>query len=230
MADRPTVIILGADKGGVGKSFCARILLDYLDRQGVNDIKIWDTEFPKGSLNRFYPVAKVIDLEDIKDQMLVIDQMSYESNISVIDVCAGLLSPTLHLFGKIGLMDAVKNNEVNLIILHVLGTSISSLSEIADTAKIISGSKYFLVKNHINDGSYFEWDENITAALSMAPSIDIPQLPELASEKIDQAAVTFSNFVNSKGSFVLRGLTRDWLKQVDAELDRVKIKEVVLRG
>ena len=135
------------------------------------------------------------------------------------------------MFSKIGLLEAVRAGQLNLVILHVLGASISSLSEITETIQIIQGAKYYLVKNHINDGAFFDWDPNITAALSMAPMIEIPRLEEMAGEYIDQEGTSYSQYINGVGgSFVLKGFTRDWLKAVYTEFDRVKMKELLLRG
>ena len=52
--DRPTVILIGADKGGVGKTTVARTLLDYLTTQEI-PTRAFDTEAPKGVLHRFHP-------------------------------------------------------------------------------------------------------------------------------------------------------------------------------
>ena len=229
--DQNTLVIVAADKGGVGKTTVSRLLIDYIETQKLADLKLYDTEFPRGSLKRFYPQAEIVDLENIRDQMKIIDGISFNNNVTIIDVCAGLLSPTLKMFSKIGLLEAVRAGQLNLVILHVLGASISSLSEITETIQIIQGAKYYLVKNHINDGAFFDWDPNITAALSMAPMIEIPRLEEMAGEYIDQAGTSYSQYINGVGgSFVLKGFTRDWLKAVYTEFDRVKMKELLLRG
>ena len=41
----------------------------------------------------------------------------------------------------------------------MLGPSIASLNEIAETANFMQGAKYFLVKNFVNDTNFFEWDK-----------------------------------------------------------------------
>ena len=50
----PTVILVGADKGGVGKTTVARTLLDYLAANKLA-ARAFDTETPKGTLHRFHP-------------------------------------------------------------------------------------------------------------------------------------------------------------------------------
>ena len=53
---KPTVVVVGADKGGVGKTTVSRTLLDYLSAQHV-PIRAFDTESPKGTLKRFIPIS-----------------------------------------------------------------------------------------------------------------------------------------------------------------------------
>jgi MinD superfamily P-loop ATPase len=51
---KPTVIVVGADKGGVGKTTVARTLLDYFTAHHL-PTRAFDTESPKGTLKRFHP-------------------------------------------------------------------------------------------------------------------------------------------------------------------------------
>ena len=91
---KPTVILVGADKGGVGKTTVARTLLDYLTAEKLPP-RAFDTELPKGTLKRFHPdITEVVDVTAIPDQMSIFDTVSND-NVTVIDVRAGLLSPTL---------------------------------------------------------------------------------------------------------------------------------------
>ena len=51
---KPTVVVVGADKGGVGKTTVARTLLDYFTAHHV-PTRAFDSETPKGTLKRFHP-------------------------------------------------------------------------------------------------------------------------------------------------------------------------------
>ena len=46
---KPTIILIGADKGGVGKTTLSRALLDLIARKDV-PARAFDTEYPRGSL------------------------------------------------------------------------------------------------------------------------------------------------------------------------------------
>jgi MinD-like ATPase involved in chromosome partitioning or flagellar assembly len=86
----PTVILIGADKGGVGKTTVARTLLDYFAAQEI-PTRAFDTEPPKGALHRFHPkISEIVDVTEISGQMRIFDTVS-DSSVTVIDVRAGLL-------------------------------------------------------------------------------------------------------------------------------------------
>jgi hypothetical protein len=228
---KPLLIIIGADKGGVGKTTVSRTVLDYFDASGFS-YRAFDTESPNGVLKRFFPRnTDVIDLATVPDQMKVFDTLSTEQ-ISVIDVRAGLLSPTLKTLADVGLLDAVKTGQVNLIVMHVLGASVASLSEVKETSAIIEGAKYFLVKNHINGSTFFEWDAAAHDAVFKDVGdgiVEIPLLDPRANEDVDTSGVPFRAFIanekadgsTANNSFTLRGYVRTWLKTVCREFDRI---------
>ena len=53
---KPVVIVVGADKGGVGKTTVSRTLLDYFSANNVLT-RAFDTESPRGTLKRFHPTS-----------------------------------------------------------------------------------------------------------------------------------------------------------------------------
>ncbi len=90
---KPAVVLIGGDKGGVGKTTVARTLLDYFAPQQLR-VRAFDTETPKGTLKRFHPdVTDVVDINHVPDQMRIFDTVnSTDAAVSLIDVRAGLLS------------------------------------------------------------------------------------------------------------------------------------------
>src|SRR5882724_10363404 len=92
---KPIVIVVGADKGGVGKTTVARTLLDYFSANNVAT-RAFDTENPRGTLKRFHPdLTEIVDMTATSDQMKIFDTLnSAPPSVTVIDVRAGLLSPS----------------------------------------------------------------------------------------------------------------------------------------
>jgi hypothetical protein len=73
---KPALILVGADKGGVGKTTVARTLLDYFGAYHV-PTRALDTGKPKGTLKRFHrDVGDVVDATAVADQMRIIDTVS----------------------------------------------------------------------------------------------------------------------------------------------------------
>jgi hypothetical protein len=198
---KPTVIVIGANKGGVGKTTVARTLLDYFRAREV-PTRAFDTEAPKGTLKRFHPdISEIVDVTAVSDQMRIFDTVS-DSSVTVIDVRAGLLSSTLRALSDIGFLNSAKQGQLTFVVFHILGSSIASLDEIGDTAGFTTGGKYFLVKNFINDTSFFEWDKathnSYFKKFKDAVEITIPKLNEMAYEQVDLVSVPFANFIANK--------------------------------
>ena len=121
----------------------------------------------------------------------------------------------------------------------MLGPSIASLDEIAETAPFIDGANYFLVKNHINATTFFEWDpvtnRKYFERVKPLGEIVISKLDEIAYEQVEIAGVPFSTFVANKtangdpadASFVLRGYVRTWQGKIAEELKRVRLLDLL---
>jgi hypothetical protein len=237
---KPTVIIVGADKGGVGKTTVARTLLDYFSAHQT-PVRAFDTESPRGTLKRFHPdVTEVVDVTSVADQMKIFDTLgSGVSPVTIIDVRAGLLSSTLQALSDIGFLESAKKDQITFAVFHILGPSIASLNEIAETARFMGDANYFLVKNRINETTFFEWDPATYNAyfrqIKGASEISIPKLNEMACEQVEVASTPFVSFIANKTakdepanySFVLRGYVRHWLGNVWSEFDRVKLIDLV---
>ena len=117
--------------------------------------------------------------------------------------------------------------------------AIASLNEIAETSGFLSDSKYFLVKNFINNTHFFEWDQatydSYFHKVNNAVELTIPKLNEMACEQVELASVPFLTFIGNKGpqgeaasySFVLRGYVRHWLGNVWGEYDRIALGDIL---
>jgi len=235
---KPVVLMVGADKGGVGKTTVTRTVLDYLKAKNML-ARAFDAEYPRGTLQRFHPdITEVVDITTAADQMKMIDTLATsEVKVSVIDIRAGLLSGTLQALTDVGFFDMVKAGEFNFGLLHVVGPSVASLDEISEVLPLAADKHYFVVKNFINETSFFEWNPDVYKSyfnmLKNAVEVNVPKLNEMAYEQVELAGVPFSTFVanrNPQGlpgnySLVLRGYVRTWLNQISAEYDRVGLLE-----
>ena len=234
------VYIVCSPRPQVGKTLLARLLSEFLLLKN-GEVLAFDTEAPRGTLKRFHPdVTEIVDVTSTSDQMKIFDTLNTaNASVTVIDVRAGLLSPTRASLRDIGFLDAARSGQITFAVFHILGPSIASLDEIAETANFMTGAKYFLVKNFINNTSFFEWDQatynSYFHRIKDATELTIPKLNEMAYEQVEVASVPFLKFVANRGahdesanySFVLRGYVRHWLGNVWSEFDRIKLTDIV---
>jgi len=231
---KPVVLMVGADKGGVGKTTVSRTVLDYLKAKNTL-VRAFDAEHPRGTLQRFHPeITEIVDVTTASDQMRMIDTLSTsEIKVSLIDIRAGLMAETLDTLTEVGFFDLVNAGEFNFGLMHVVGSSVASLDEIAEVLPFMKGQHYFIVKNFINDTSFFEWNpaiyKNYFSGNNTAVEVTIPKLNEMAYEQVELAGVPFTDYIANKhangqpanNSLVLRGYVRTWLRHICDEYDRV---------
>jgi MinD-like ATPase involved in chromosome partitioning or flagellar assembly len=213
----PHVVIVGADKGGVGKTTISRTLMDYFAAHGITH-RAFDTETPDGVLRRFHATkTKVVDLTASDDQMKVFDTLR-ETQVTLIDIRAGLLSRTLRTLSEIGFLDGVKEGRLRISVVHVIGSSQASFDEIQATAALVEGAKHHLVVNRINDSKFIGLSDDMKRV--GAGAIEIAKLNELAADTVDRLGVGFDAFIADHGqSETLRGYVRAWLKRSFAAYD-----------
>src|SRR5262245_19558957 len=202
---KSTVILIGADKGGVGKTTLSRTLLDFLARKNI-PARAFDTEHPRGTLKRFHPaISEIIDFTNVADQMKVLDTLDTASvRVTVVDLRAGNLSVELDTFDRIGALDAARNGQFDIGLFHVIGSAIASLEEIGEISKYVNGLDYIIARNFINETNFFEWDQKTYqkyfAKLNSAHEIDIPRLNAMAYEQVDLAGIPFRDFIDNKSA------------------------------
>ena len=238
---KPAVVLVGADKGGVGKTTVSRALLDYFVAHNV-PTRAFDTEAPKGTLKRFHPdITDVVDITSTSDQMKIFDTLaSADAKITVIDIRAGQLSHDAGGAARHRLPRRRGEDPDHVHgVPHARALDRLARARSRDTASFMEDAHYILVKNFINNTTFFEWDpatyNTYFKKIKDAHEITIPKLNEMACEQVELASVPYVSFVANKTadgqsaafSFVLRGYVRHWLGNVWAEFDRVKLTEMV---
>lgn len=225
----PLIIMVGANKGGVGKTTVARAVDDYLQARRAAR-RVFDSEWPAGDLRRFAPQSEIVDVEKVDDQMRVFDTVD---GVTLLDVRAGLLSPTLAALDKVSLLRDVRDGKLALALLHVVGPTVSSLEEVSASAAVLgTGARHFLVKNYVNESGFFEWDADSRFADVFRKmehaTVTVPHLPARAAEEVQKRGGSFQEFSESRGtSRWLRGEVRSWLDATWQELDRVGLGGLV---
>lgn len=224
----PQIIVVGADKGGVGKTTVSRALLDYFIN-AHREPHAFDTENKTkgGVLHRFFPsITEVVDLSKSNGQVRVFDS-ARSTPLTIIDIRAGLLLDSLQTLANIGFLEKAKAGELKIATLHVHDGSVAALDEIAVAANLLSNERYYIVKNHINDRAFFDWSPERSKMLD-GKVIDIPNLDAFISEQVDDLGVGFEEFKRRKAadSAVAVGYVNHWLNQVYAAFDQAGLQSL----
>jgi hypothetical protein len=234
VATKGKLILVGADKGGVGKTMISRLLIDWIGSR-PSPFTVFDTESAldgKTSLRRFRSEAKVADIGTVAGQMQIFDDLE-RGGLSLVDMRAGMLSQTLRTMRNAGLLDQADAGRVQMTVVHVLGSSTQSMSEVVDVSAMLGGdSAHVILENHANDGQFFKWDESMRATLfqsvSPAAHIAIPHLDAQAGEDVDRRGLGFQTYVSTDGSSdYLRRVVRHWSKVSCKALDDANLSKIV---
>lgn len=201
---RPLVILVGADKGGVGKTTLSRVLMDYLPSIGL-DPKAYDTQTPNGVLRRFHPAkTELVDISTLGGKMKVFDNLN-SAPVHLVDLAAGLLTPTIDTLRETGFTEMVKEGLADFVVLHVVGSSVASLEEVKTIAGAVDGMKLFVVSNPVSDKPADR------ALFGDAVVIDMPKLHEDCFAAIDQASLPYLRFCAETKSLMQKGYVTRWL-------------------
>lgn len=238
----PVIFVVGADRGGVGKTTLCRVLLDWLDEHlpSGSKLRAFDTQLPVGNLKRFRSNVEVVNINDVEDQMKVFDNVE-DTTATTVDVCAGNLFSILETLDRAGLLKDVASGAVRMVVMHVVGPSIASMEEIGAVMARIGGGavRPVLIMNHYTKTKFkVAEDPRYAEALRLAApgTINVPQLASEAMEEIEMQGVGFAQFIkgldivgrplSKRNSRMLVGYTAQWLQSVWNEFDRVNIAAV----
>jgi hypothetical protein len=211
---QPLLIIVGADKGGVGKTTVSRTLMDWFAAQGM-DARGFDTQVPKGVFKRFHSSkVELVDITTVDGQMRVFDTLNV-SPVTVLDLAASLLKPVLAALRETGFVQKVAEGKAQIAVLHIVGSSVASLDEVKTIAQDVAGLQLFIVSNPVSDAPISK------EALIGFSVIDFPKLNDHTYQAIDKASLPVTEFVATQEatSPTLAGYARGWLGRVFAALE-----------
>ena len=159
---------------------------------------VYDSQWPPATSGSS-PRRAVIDLQSIDDQMRVFDRLT---GVTLIDVKGGLFTEVLDSLGRTGLLDDVRAGRFNLALLHVLGPSASSLSEMAISEKLGAGAKHLLVKNYVNEGGFKSGRGSAFRRLPGQPRRQRrhdPASRARACTEVQRLGMAFGSFIETSG-------------------------------
>ncbi len=223
-----TIHFVGGEKGGVGKSVMARLLVQWCIDRG-RPVAAIDADHSHGVLLRFYSdYAQPVDLADPASTDQIMDRALGAEREVVVDLPGQSLRDLTGWFEGADVIGFAEEMGVALVIWHVTDGSYASVTEIGHSlVRLGDRVRHIAVKNLGRAKSFEQFDASDTRARLAELDgrvIELPELDATAMYRVDASGASFWAAANSvDGDLALRPLERQrvrlWLQRAYAPLD-----------
>lgn len=229
IADTSKVTILvGGDKGGVGKSTVARAIADYLDAKGIA-FTSFDGDDTNPTFLRFVEGAGRIHTKSVKGFEPLINGLESDSTHQLVDLGAGTSIVLSHFCDQTGFLDLATEYGAKILIVFVLAPSADSISLLKTLAEQYgSRVKYLIARSNSTSGTWDLW-ENSKARKRLldelaAVEISIPTLDAEAFSLVDRYSLRWASAVTDKRlPLASRSYIHRWIAKVSSEFEKAKL-------
>jgi len=204
------IILFPQDKGGIGKSFVAALLHDYLSKERVR-VRAFDLDHANSTFNRLVPEAEFIDTDVDIDKLGVLDRIVHalgEADVVLVDNRATGGSKVLAYLDEAQLPHLQAELNCALVFVLIATDDKDANSQIAELIDGYAGRVQWLVARNLRDSEslplYGQSNSRRRLAELGAVEIDVPCLFEVTRNRLQQANLT-----------VGRGRTADGLHLLD---------------
>lgn len=194
------LIVFPQDKGGIGKSFIATLVYDYITEQSVK-LKTFDLDHANSTFQRFVPEAEFIDTDVDANKLAVLDKMvsALETVDAVlVDNRASGGTKVLRYIEDSRLTELQKELQFELIFIVVALDDKDAISQIADLLDEYKDRvRWLVVRNYRDTSTLTMYDDSQTRKrleAAGAVEIEVSCLTEVTRNKLQ-----FNNLTVSKG-------------------------------
>jgi hypothetical protein len=232
---RTTSIIhlVGGEKGGVGKSMMARMLVHYMLERGL-PFRAFDADRSNAALLRYYPEVSTQLLADRHDHLDKIIETAHESpgGRIVVDLAAQTHDLLVKWMEGVDMIGMVKAMNYRVCYWHVMDCgkdSVDLLRRLFD--HFGSRLDYVIVQNQVRGDSFNLFDKSAEKPRAVelgAKFVSIRQLMNHVMQKIDASNAPFAMSKNPERDNTGLGLVdrqrlKLWLTHACAQMDQVDI-------
>ena len=220
-----SVILVGGDKGGVGKSAVARALSDYLYAHGRDHIA-YDGDDVNPTFLRFFPKAERLYTKSVKGFEPLINNLESETPCQLVDLGGG----TSIMLGKFadhtGFIALAEKMGAKIALMFVLAPGVDSVNLL----KIISEQygnrlQYIIARSEAIPGNWDLWQGSKTREKLLAAGateITIPALDPDAFSAVDRYSLGWRVAASDRRlTLASRAKVFRWIEKVHGEFDRV---------
>jgi len=190
------IILFPQDKGGIGKSFLAALLYDYLKDQEAN-LKAFDLDHANSTFNRLVPEAEFINTDVDGDKLGVLDRIVHsldEADTILVDNRASGGDKVLTYLNETRLPELQEELNCRLVFTLIATDDKDANSQIAELLDHYADQVSWLVARNLHESdtlSLFEQSNSRRRLQELAaPEIDIPGLSEVTRNRLQQANLT----------------------------------------
>jgi len=222
------LVLVGGGKGGVGKSACARGLLEWYLRRGVS-IAPWEGDDANPTMLRFVPDARrVLTREPLGFTPLINALESDDTVCHLVDFGAGAETTLAKFDDLLGLTDSAQQLRAKITFVFLVAPDPESIGHLPDLADRYSNrAEYVLVRAGWENGAWDFWEKTkIRARLCSelgAVEIALSAVDGFTFSKINEASLCWSAAAQDlRLPFTSRAIAGRWLAKTCAEFDKAE--------
>ena len=223
------LIVFPQDKGGIGKSFVATLLYDYLTEHAVK-LKTFDLDHANSTFQRFVPEAQFIDTDVDVNKLAVLDTMvnSLETvDVALVDNRASGGTKVLRYIEDSRLTELQKQLNFELVFVVIALQDKDAISQIADLLdEYHDRVRWLVVRNYRDTSAITMYDGSKTRERLQAKGtieIEVPCLTEVTRNKLQMANLTVRKGCASPQVHLLdRSRCQTFHEEMTAQFDKAK--------
>ena len=190
------LILFPQDKGGIGKSFIATLLYDYLCDQSVT-VKAFDLDHANSTFNRFVPEAEFIDTDVDSAKLGVLDRLVHalrEADVALADNRASGGEKVLQYLKEAQLTELQAELGFMLVFVVIATDDLDANSQIADLVDSYGDRVRWVIARNQRDGAqlilYGQSNSRRRLLELGAVEVDVPGLSEITRNRLQLADLT----------------------------------------
>lgn len=190
------LIVLAQDKGGIGKSFVATLLHDFLAERNVR-LKAFDLDHANSTFQRYVPEAEFIDTDLDSDKLAVLDRLVQaldEADVVLADNRAAGGAKVRQYLEESRLTTLQAELGFALVLVVIAVDDKDAVSQIADLVDAYGEMVRWLVVRNLRDGAqpsvFMESRTRQRLAALGAIEIEVPCLAEVTRNRLQLKNLT----------------------------------------
>lgn len=190
------LILFAQDKGGIGKSFVATLLYDFLVERAVR-LKAFDLDHANSTFQRYVPEAEFIDTDVDADKLAVLDRLVLamdDHDVVLADNRAAGGAKVQQYLEENRLTTLQYEMGFALVFVVIAVDDKDAVSQIADLLDLYGEKVRWLVVRNLRDGadsSVFMASKTRQRLLALgAVEIEVPGLAEVTRNRLQLANLT----------------------------------------